>query len=105
MNRLIEAKLRTKSGNMVKIYQHSEGRTGVFMEPHESRIYDVSIEDMFYGFQKQGYEVIETARQVDEREFGNANGDGGKAYEITKFEDGKVVVDTVKIQAKAEVKA
>jgi hypothetical protein len=88
-NGLVEAKFKIiGSGNLVKLYRHSKGKTGVYMAPHQPRIYNVDVEAFYYQFQKQkGYELIETTRQIKEREFGNAD----EAYEVTKFENGKVV--------------
>ena len=58
MNKLIEAILKTKNGNILNVYHHSGGKTGVHMAPHKPITYDVSIELFFYAFvQKQGYEV------------------------------------------------
>lgn len=78
----------TKNGNILKVYHHSGGKTGVHMTPHKPITYDVSIELFFYAFvQKQGYEVLETTRQIKERKLGKYD----DAYEVTKFENGHVV--------------
>ena len=71
MNKLIEAILKTKNGNILNVYHHSGGKTGVHMAPHQADCLDVSIELFFYAFvQKQGMKVLETTRQTKERKLG-----------------------------------
>jgi hypothetical protein len=87
MNKLVEAKFMSPKGNLIKVWNNS-GQTGMWVEGH-SKIYPVGIES-FVSRMEQKYELIEMTRQVRERVLGNAD----FAYEITSFNNGKVVSHT-----------
>jgi hypothetical protein len=92
MNKLVQAIF--KRDNMtVKLYRHSVGKTGMFVsysnaQSTHQKIWDVDVEAFFMQFSKlPEYELLETVRQVRERELGNSD----EAYETTVWKNGRVV--------------
>jgi hypothetical protein len=89
MNKLVEAKFMSDDGHMVRFY-NKNGETGIWTQGH-SISYPVDLEAFVSAFEKSGKgELVEMTRQVRERELGNVD----QAYEVTKFENGKVVSHT-----------
>ena len=84
MNELVEAKFKTQAGNIVKIYRHSEGKTGVCVASNTPDVYDVDVESVFSQFakNKKHYKLVETTRQVKERVLGNAD----EAYKVMEYD-------------------
>lgn len=90
MNEPVEARfIDHKNGLNIRMYRHSEGKTGIFVvDTATTKIFDISMEAFFYTLsKKEGYELVEMTTQVRERELGNAD----EAYEVTWFDGGKVV--------------
>ena len=89
MNKLVEAKFLVEKDMIATVYNRN-GETGVYVDGH-TKTWPIDIEAFVSAFEKSGKgELIEMTRQVRERVLGNAD----IAYEVTRFENGKVVSHT-----------